>query len=269
MVRKDLYVYLLFAERSAKKYPILHLEALAVVSTVKKFHKYLYGKNFTIYTDHKPLIGIFGKDGRNSMSVTRLQRYVFELSIYEYEIVYRPSSKMGNADFCSRFPLTQEVPKELDRAYVKSLNFTEEFPIDYKQIAKETNHDNFLKKVMQFLKEGWPNRLEKCFVDVHSHYQDLEEVEGCILFQDRVIIPDSMKMCVLKLLHRNHTGMHKIKQLARRTVYWFGMNRDIEDFVKTCRICQQTTALCKKPPHSSWIPTNKPFSRIHADFFLF
>lgn len=126
-----------------------------------------------------------------------------------------------------------------------------------------------LKKVMQFLKEGWPNRLEKCFVDVHSHYQDLEEVEGCILFQDRVIVPDSMKMCVLKLLHRNHTGMHKIKQLARRTVYWFGMNRDIEDFVKTCRICQQTTALCKKPPHSSWIPTNKPFSRIHADFFYF
>lgn len=84
-----------------------------------------------------------------------------------------------------------------------------------------------------------------------------------------MIVPDSMKMCVLKLLHRNHTGMHKIKQLARRTVYWFGMNRDIEDFVKTCRICQQTTALCKKPPHSSWIPTNKPFSRIHADFFYF
>lgn len=49
-----------------KSYPILHLEALAVVSTIKKFHKFLYGQKFTVFTDHKPLIGILGKPGRNS-----------------------------------------------------------------------------------------------------------------------------------------------------------------------------------------------------------
>ena len=44
-----------------RKYPILHLEALALVCTVKKFHKFLYGKPFPVFTDHKPLIGIFGR----------------------------------------------------------------------------------------------------------------------------------------------------------------------------------------------------------------
>lgn len=49
-----------------KNYPILHLEALAVVTTVKKFHKFLYGMKFTIYTDHKPLIGIFWQRGKDT-----------------------------------------------------------------------------------------------------------------------------------------------------------------------------------------------------------
>lgn len=83
------------------------------------------------------------------------------------------------------------------------------------------------------------------------------------------MVPESMKRDVLKLLHRNHTGMHKIKQLARKTVYWFGMNRDIEEYVRSCRVCQETTTISKRPPYSPWIPTKKPFSRIHADFFFF
>lgn len=65
-----------------KSYPILHLEALALICTVKKFHKFLFGQKFTIYTDHKPLLGIFGKEGKHQLCVTRLQRYVMEMSIY-------------------------------------------------------------------------------------------------------------------------------------------------------------------------------------------
>lgn len=252
-----------------RKYPILHLEALAVVSTVKKFHKFLYGKKFTIYTDHKPLIGIFGKEGKNALSVTRLQRYVMELSIYDYDIVYRQSSRMGNADFCSRFPIAQEVPYELSREYIKSLNFTDEFPLDYKEVANETKKDKYLLKILEFLNKGWPSRIDRQFLDIYSHHQDLEEVDGCVLFQDRVVIPETMKLKVLKMLHMNHAGMNKIKQLARRTVYWFGMNNDIEKFVKSCRTCNETTLISRKPPYSQWIPTKKPFSRIHADFFHF
>lgn len=105
-------------DKSQKSYPILHLEALALVCTIKKFHKYLYGKKFLVFTDHKPLVGIFGKEGKNSIFVTRLQRYVLDLSIYDFEIHYRPSAKMGNADFCSRFPLKQLIPKEFNTDYV-------------------------------------------------------------------------------------------------------------------------------------------------------
>ncbi|XP_058464246.1 uncharacterized protein K02A2.6-like isoform X1 [Malaya genurostris] len=255
--------------KAQQSYPIIHLEALAVVSTVKKFHKFLYGKKFTVYTDHKPLIGIFGKEGRNALYATRLQRYVLELSIYEFDIVYRPSTRMGNADFCSRFPLSTEVPKYLQREFIKRLNMSSSIPIDYRRIAKETELDDFLQQIKTFLRKGWPERLDKRFKDVHAHYLDLEEVDGCMLFQDRVIIPVALKRNVLEILHQNHVGIAKIKQLARRSVYWFGLNRDIEDFVRACKICNQMAIVHKKAPIEGWIPTSRPFSRIHADFFYF
>ncbi|CAB4025071.1 putative protein K02A2.6-like protein, partial [Paramuricea clavata] len=42
-----------------KKYSQLDKEGLAMVFAVKKFHQFLYGRHYTIYTDHKPLLGIF------------------------------------------------------------------------------------------------------------------------------------------------------------------------------------------------------------------
>lgn len=44
-----------------KRYSQLEKEGLAVVFAVKRFHQYLYCRPFTIYTDHKPLMGLFSE----------------------------------------------------------------------------------------------------------------------------------------------------------------------------------------------------------------
>ena len=41
-----------------RNYDHLDKEALAVVFALKKFHQFLYGRHFKIYTDHKPLSGL-------------------------------------------------------------------------------------------------------------------------------------------------------------------------------------------------------------------
>ena len=85
----------------------LDKEALAVIFGVNKFHQYLYGRPFTIYTDHKPLTYLFSPTkSLSKMSSARLQRWALTLYSYNYSITHRCGCDNGNADALSRLPIS-------------------------------------------------------------------------------------------------------------------------------------------------------------------
>ena len=58
-----------------RKYSQLDKEALAIVFGVTRFHQFVYGRQFTLYSDHKPLIHIFGETKSvPAMASARIQR---------------------------------------------------------------------------------------------------------------------------------------------------------------------------------------------------
>ena len=66
-----------------RRYSKIEREALKVTWGTERFHVYLYGINFTVLTDHKPLISIFKSNHEPPARITkwllRLQSYTFEL----------------------------------------------------------------------------------------------------------------------------------------------------------------------------------------------
>ena len=69
-----------FASRTLSKaernYGQVEKEALALIFGFKKFHKYVYGRPFTMVTDHKPLLSILNaKAAVPSVAAARMQRW--------------------------------------------------------------------------------------------------------------------------------------------------------------------------------------------------
>ena len=81
-----------FASRALSKaernYAQIEREGLAVIFGVSKFHKYIYGQEFTIVTDHKQLLGLFNEDCAISPTGSaRVQCWVLVLASYHYLLV--------------------------------------------------------------------------------------------------------------------------------------------------------------------------------------
>ena len=127
-----------------KNYSQLHREALAIIFGIKKFHKYIYGHKYQIYTDHQPLKEIFGHNKSTPpVAAARLQRWAVHLSMYTYEIVYRKSKFMCHADALSRLPMPDSSNIEnIPINFISSGN--NQNIINFKTIQMETK-SNFIE----------------------------------------------------------------------------------------------------------------------------
>jgi hypothetical protein len=104
-----------FSKGEKNKSTILK-ELTAIHWAVNHFKPYLYGKKFTIYTDHKPLIFLYSMKNPSS----KLTRMRWDLEEFNYIVKYIPGSSNCGADALSRIELDSEKLKELKIMYMKT-----------------------------------------------------------------------------------------------------------------------------------------------------
>ena len=253
-----------------QNYAQIEKEGLALVFGIKKFHKYLYGRKFTLVTDHQPLMVILGpKKSLPTLAAARLQRWAILLLGYQYDLEFRPSGRHSNADGLSRLPRpgTTGLEKALEAGTVAfNMHQIESSAPSAKQLRDATMKDPLLSKVLRYAQGGWPKEVSKELQPYHQRRAELGIEAGCLFWGTRVIVPASMHAAVLAELHSSHPGIVRMKGVARAQVWWPCLNAAIEQTVYNCQTCQGNR---KRPPHiplNPWPWPTAPWERVHIDF---
>ncbi|UYV69834.1 hypothetical protein LAZ67_7000922, partial [Cordylochernes scorpioides] len=260
---------IMFASRTLsvaeQNYSQIEKEALAIIYGVTKFHQFIYGRKFILITDHKPLVTILGsRSGIPTLSTSRLQRWALILSAYTYDIKFRRTQDHGNADLLSRFPVgCEEIPR-LNNVY--ALSYVEELPITAEEIATETEKDEVLSLAKFYTQQGWPEKVADHLRPYFQRKLELTVDGECLVWGMRVVIPPSLRIKMLNCLHETHSGMNKMKAVARSHFWWPNLDTQIEFLVNKCRSCQQSQDGPNKGKWQPWRWSTRPWQRIHIDF---
>ena len=252
-----------------KNYSQLEKEGLALIFGVKKFHNYLYGRQFTIESDHQPLSFMFSESkGISPMASSRIQRWALTLSAYHYSIRYKAGSTLSNADALSRLP--RPVTTTADRLpgdLVHLIDHLSATSVNAENIREWTSKDSILSQVKRYTLLGWPDAPQgEEFKPYQSRAHELSVLNGCVLWGSRVVVPPQGPKAVLQELHETHPGASRMKSLARSYIWWPKMDSEIESQVRSCSICQESSPSPPAAPLHPWQWPSQPWSRLHLDF---
>lgn len=253
-----------------RNYSNIEREALSVIFGVEKFRHFLLGSKFIIKNDQKPLQKLLSHNsGVPSSCSSRIQRWCLKLSQYNYEFQYSKGSNNVTSDCLSRLPLPVTVKEYEPYELVCTVNEVDSGLITWEHIKEHTNKDPDLIQLKNFIRNGAPDRITNPTLSkFKSLIPQLSIMKECIMFQSRVFIPEHLRQTVLEHLHENHPGISGMKALARSLIWFPGLDKDIENLVNSCAVCQSVRSRPPQDRHVQWPSPSRAWSRVHIDHFF-
>jgi len=233
------------------RYSATDAEALAVVESVRTFDPYVYGRRFTVYTDHRPLVYVFTKKTKSP----RMSRWAYELSGYSFNILYKPGT-------------SHHIPDMLSRN-ISAVSIADPDP---KTMRSEQLKDPMWHEIIAYLEEkAVPNRKPP---------RPLEEfdLQNGVLYHvrtlpDRIVsqlvVPRQLRRSALKLAHSSpiaaHPGVFRTFVKLKDMFYFPNMLRDVKEYVAACEDCQRRKGSPRKAPLAKPPDVSVPLEKVSAD----
>ena len=248
-----------------QRYACIERELLAIVFATQRFHQFVFGRKFSIITDHKPLVMIMDKP--LTAAPARLQRMLVALQGYNFDLSFEKGVNHALADGLSRFPNdANKEPVDLD-VRVDFVRFSDQKLVALRQC---TASDPIFNQLREIITIGWPATIKELPQDLRPFWglRDVLSVEnGIIVKGNQVMIPPQLRRDILKQLHTPHLGQEKTKLLAKETVYWPGINSDIDNLIKACTTCQRHMPSQAAEPLLQHEVPSRPWSVLGTDLF--
>ena len=103
-----------------------------------------------------------------------------------------------------------------------------------------TQDDDKLSILKHIIQQGWLKTIKEVPSEIQPYWTFCEELtieDGLVLKGPRIIIPNNKREDILKLIHESHLGLNKCKIRAKETVYWPGINEQLEQLIINCQHC--------------------------------
>ena len=256
-----------------KRYAVIEKEALAAVWACEKFSDYVLGLQFVLETDHKPLVPLLSSKDLSKMPV-RILRFRLRLMRYSPAVIHVAGKKQATADALSRAPVDQATASDIvliDEVDMMAAQCIDSIPATSRRLQELRDAqlaDEEIAAVKQYVCVGWPGYMPnqptlRPYWDAKGH---LTIADDLLLYDDRIVVPRSMRLEILERLHEGHLGITKCTARARESVWWPWINQSVQDRVMKCRTCQLTKPAPKETLMPSSFPS-RPWERVGTDLF--
>jgi len=260
-------------DKDGKKYPVMFVskktsdaeenysnterELASIVWALNRLEYLISGMTLKVETDHQPLVAIIKGDTKNSEITNRCVRLLKKLSPWlsrDIEITYI-KGKQNPADLLSR-------PKDVSSPINVISSVDKLF---FNEIKKSQMIDAETHEILSDIADGNDQNNKYKLIKKDDVLCLLEERDNTKLF--RLFIPRSCRQKALEILHGiSHWGISAMKRMARKKMFWQGMNKDIEDYSQKCDICKVKGPgkLFKESLHETPIPP-RPWYTVAID----
>lgn len=249
-----------FTERETRK-STTDRELIGCMYAIKANHEYLYGRPFTLQTDHQAIRNLYKHPTLTAQSA----RWYNYLSMYDFQIRYRKGSSITNADGLSRIPPPEEPPSLQINA-----NFKDRLPcepvLDREEIKLQQRLDPQWKPIIDRLELNNTDPEYGLDNDKLLYKRSTDNLQS-----DRLCIPQNLERRTIDAFHSApfiaHPGGKRSAQILHSRVYFKDLHRKVALFVKQCTICQQRK---DRPPHTraklqTFPEVTRPMQRLSVD----
>jgi hypothetical protein len=224
------------------RYAVVELEATAVAWAIKQCRHYLLGcRNFKVWTDHRPLVGIFKKD-MASVDSRRLNR----IGSLSWATTSRWNTWPARTTSSRTHSAASRSPSSPLRTPRRSVDDDDEFVDDpaIKAFAAATAADKDLQAVIGVLKARCPPSKLPPQHPARPYASVLDELSissaGILVLRGtRIVVPKTLRPQVVRALHAGHAGITKTLLHARQRYSWPYMANDIKTVIDACEACQE------------------------------
>ncbi|GAU12466.1 hypothetical protein TSUD_229990, partial [Trifolium subterraneum] len=202
-------------------------EMMAVVLAIQHWRPYLLGRKFTVYTDQKSLRQLM----QQRIVTAEQQNWAAKLLGYDFDIIYKQGKLNKGADALSRMYEGAEF-----QAITSYAQWDQK-----QQIIREVQQDEKLQVIIKALQQD-PNAKPG-----YAYRQ------GVLLYNGRLVLSNHSQLIPMMLqeFHATsqggHSGFYKTYRRIAANVYWSGMKGTIQEFVRSCDICQRQKYMATAP----------------------